>query len=208
MFLDQILHVAGEHPFEYCFVRRTGNLRGELRQRGWLGQEMRGEDSAGSPPELHPAEVAVAVRSRKPSDLIGRSFFVVPDPQGVVSTQWLQASGIERIHREPVTLEFQLVNNLVLQQMTDVRAGRDLEAGEKFFGDATPADRASGLEHKHLGSCPCKVTGGHQTVVAAAHDDDLGRGWHHEPPFLVMGVCVTAGEPVILRDYVITRITG
>ena len=80
---------------------------------------------------------------------------------------------IPRQHLEPVPLELEVADDLGPQQAVDVGGGGDLVAGPDLLGDAGAAEDFAPLEHEHLHAGPGQVGGGHQTVVAAADDDEI-----------------------------------
>ena len=67
--------------------------------------------------------------------------------------------------------QVELADDLRPQQRHDVRADRELEAGEDLLGDRGAAEHVPALEHEHLAARARQVGGAGQPVVAAADDD-------------------------------------
>ncbi len=77
-------------------------------------------------------------------------------------------------HAQAMLVQRQLLADAVVEQVQQVCAGRNPEAGCEFAGDGRTARLGRRFQHGHLVAGSRQVGGAHQAVVAGADDDDAG----------------------------------
>src|SRR5580704_7504181 len=97
---------------------------------------------------------------------------VVHAPEGIPIGHGRERT-IERKNFEAVARKLKLANDFRAKQRDDVRTFRKKEPGEDFFGNGSASKDMAAFEGKHLFPCLSKVSGVHETVVAAADDHDV-----------------------------------
>ena len=119
--LHKVLHAAGEHALEYGFFRRTAQIGGDLGERGRISQEVTLYDATCLLPERHPVVVARAVRRRYARDALRCALVIVPAQNMLAARQRTKAHRVHLVYLKPVLAKFKVVDDLLLQHMTDIR---------------------------------------------------------------------------------------
>src|SRR5690606_18698164 len=193
--LQLVVAVARREVPEAVAERREVAQPGEPRA-GRIGRRHR-HDGLDEPTHLdHRLRVLVVgfgVEPRVPRNLAPRLPVVVRAPQ-VVAVGHRRKRAVERQNLEPMLREFQLADDLGPQQRHDVRADRELEAGEDLFGDRGAAEHMAPFEHQHLPPGPPQVRGRRQPVMATADDDGVVFGGHSP---LTIADCRTGDREIV-----------
>ena len=83
---------------------------------------------------------------------------------------------------EAVRGELELARDARIEQVQEVRAGRDAEARRELARDGGAADLGRGLEHEHFATGAREIGGAGEAVVAGADDDDAIPVSHRTSP--------------------------
>ena len=115
---------------------------------------------------------ASASWGRKRAYLGGGERVVVPEPDDVAVGKGVDARGVHGVDVEPVSAQLQVVDDLLLKDVTDIGAGRDAVAGEPLLRHRGAAHDVPPLQHLHLQPCPGQVASGDQAIVTRPDDYD------------------------------------
>src|SRR5438552_18850918 len=97
-----------------------------------------------------------------------RHFFVRPHEQKSPIRQRSEARRTPRQYDKPMTLQFEIPDNLRPEQAVDVAGSRDFESRPQFLCYHTPSDQFSAFQDEHLSSCPSQISSSDKSVVARA----------------------------------------
>ena len=112
-----------------------------------------------------------------PGQLASGAILVAPLRQ-ILAVRKRCDGAFERKHLESVPWQFEVTDDLRAQQTDHVREDREREPGQRLLAHRRAADAFASLQHQDATARLPEIRSGDQSVVAAAHDDDvvLGRG--------------------------------
>src|SRR5579872_3465424 len=79
--------------------------------------------------------------------------------------------GVLGVHLVAEAMEFQIVDDALLEQAGEIGCGRDFVARPDFLRDTTATHQFAFFEHQDRPSGAREVCGGNQSVMAAADND-------------------------------------
>ena len=115
-------------------------------------------------------------------DLVCCAGVVVPQPDHIAIGEREYPRRVQGVDVEPVPSQLQVIDHLLLEDVADVRACRDVKAWEPLLGDRGAANYVPPLKHLHVQSRTRQVSCGDETVVSRTDDDNLLPVDHESPP--------------------------
>ncbi len=124
-------------------------------------------------PEGEPFVEPLGVARIDARDLLPGPRFVLPEGEVLAVAKGQDRERVDWVTDEAVALEFQVVDDPLLEIPADVRARRHPVTREDLLGVGRAPNLLPPLENRDLEAGPGEVERGDQSVVAAADDDGV-----------------------------------
>ena len=131
---QNIVHASSKQPVQQGLIIRALDLSGQFAQGGGRLEEIGINKASSAFPKRQPFWVVRGVAAGKTGDFRLRRCHIVPDQQARTIGKGLKTRRVQVKDLKSMAAQFEVLDNLVLQQVAYIRTGGESIPGEQFFG--------------------------------------------------------------------------
>ena len=143
---QNIVHAGSKQPVQQGLISGALDFSGQFTQVGGRLEKIGINKTRSAFPECQPFWVVSGIAAGKTGDFGLRRFHIVPAQQARTIGKGLKTRRIQVKYLKSMAAQFEVLYDLVLQQVAYIRTGGESIPGEQFFGQTRTTYHSASFE--------------------------------------------------------------